>query len=93
MTLAATRHLFPDLQPENACKSAGTRVRLPQHELPFPSGDWTGTARTRAACRTIRSAGSSLTGLRSERCAANPDAFALVWEAERMDLVVSSTRA
>src|SRR5215469_626489 len=73
MTLDTTRRLFLDLPPANACKSAGTRVRLPQHEPPFPSGDWTGTARTRAGCRNIKSAGPSLTGLLSARCAAESD--------------------
>jgi hypothetical protein len=61
---------FPGPRPANACKSAGTRVRLTAQELPFPNGAWTGIARSRAACRNTRSAGSSLTGLPSARRAA-----------------------
>jgi hypothetical protein len=67
MTLAAARRHFLGPRPANACKSAGMRVHLPPQERPFPNGAWTGTARSRAACRNTRSAGSSLTGLARPR--------------------------
>src|SRR5215471_20763293 len=70
MTLATARRHFLGLQPADACKNAGTRVRLPRQWQPFLSGASTGTARSGAACRDTRSAGSSLTGPPKARLAA-----------------------